>query len=92
MRALSFLPPRDPPLHLRRDRDRRTAISQPVDCRVAASFLTLVLSPFDVDPPCQMQTLFPFPPFSTFFVAMSHALVASIREQSIFRGYFRPEL
>ena len=72
-RALScfppLLPPRDPHSTSGESESESapTAISLPVDRRVAASFLTLVLSPFDVDPPCQMQTLlaplpFPLPP------------------------------
>ena len=77
------LPPRDPHSTSGESKSAPTAISLPVDRRVAASFLTLVLSPFDVDPPCQMQTLlaplpFPLPslPSST-SAAMSHALAAA---------------
>ena len=83
-RALSCFPPLLPPRDPRstsgesETESAPTAISLPVDRRVAASFLTLVLSPFDVDPPCQMQTLLaPLPLPSSPSAAMSHALAAA---------------
>ena len=93
-RTRTLFPPRDPRPHsstpppARPRLNRPSAISLPVDCRVAASFLTLVLSPFDVDPPCQMQTLFPL----LHLRSNESRAAGDPPTPSIFRGYFRPEL
>ena len=93
-RTRTLFPPRDPRPHsttpppARPRPNRPSAISLPVDCRVAASFLTLVLSPFDVDPPCQMQTLFPL----LHLRSNESRAAGDPPTPSIFRGYFRPEL